>query len=111
MKSCVQWNTMTRPRFNYSYEEVVVLIEEYETLNGLRATRPGIHIRLLDIDTALRKLSKPYREAVFLCGIVGLTARTAGKLLGKKKSQMRARYIKGMDALYELINTGGHYSA
>jgi len=94
---------------NYSYEEVVVLVEEYESLNALRATRPGIQIRLMDIDITLSKLSKVYREAVYLCGVVGLTARTAGKLLGVGKDTMRARYVKGMDALYEIINGGGYH--
>lgn len=99
---------MPSTSYNYSYDEVVVLVEEYESLNALRATRPGIQIRLMDIDRALRKLSRVYRVAIFLCGIYGITSRSAGKLVGVSHVMMRRRYLKGMDALYEIINTGGH---
>lgn len=95
---------------NYGYDEIVVLVEEYESLNALRATRPGIQIRLMDIDMALHKLSKVHREAVFLCGFLGLTVRSAGKVTGVGKSMMHKRYTRALDALYVIINTGGHYS-
>ena len=110
MRSCCRWNTMPSTSFNYSLDEVVVLVEEYESLNALRAQRRGIQIRLMDIDLALSKLSRAYREAVLLCGVVGLTTRTAGRLVGVSHETMRARYIKGLDALYLIINAGGHHS-
>lgn len=99
---------MPSTSYNYSYDEVVVLVEEYESLNVLRANRPGIQIRLMDIDRALRKLSRVYREAIYLQGMYGITSRAAGKLAGVSHVMMRRRYLKGMDALYEIINTGGH---
>lgn len=99
----------TTLRDNYSFEEVVVLVEEYIELSALRATRPGIQVRLLDIDVALRKLDNVLREALFLCGIAGLTSRTAGKGVGVSKTIMRQRYVKGMDALHLVINGGRYY--
>ena len=101
---------MPSTSYNYGYDEVVVLVEEYESLNALRATRPGVQIRLMDIDAALQKLSKVHREAIFLCGLYGLTVRSAGRLVGVSKTLMHRRYIKALDALYIIINTGGHYS-
>lgn len=101
---------MSSTTYNYAYDEVVVLVEEYESLNALRATRPGIQIRLMDIDQALQKLSRVHREAIYLCGYHGLTVRSAGRLVGVSKTLMHRRYTSALAALYIIINTGGHYS-
>jgi DNA-directed RNA polymerase specialized sigma24 family protein len=86
-------------------EEVIVLVEEYEALNALRH-KPWIQVRLMDIDRTVRKLSRPHRTAVLLCGIVGLTTRSAGLLVGESKSTMNRRYRRGMMEILTKLNGG-----
>lgn len=81
------------------------MIEDYEELRDLRH-KAWLHVRLIDIERVLPKLPRVYREAILLCGMVGLTTRTAGHLLGVSHTAIRKRYIKGLSALVIKLNGG-----
>lgn len=86
-----------------------MLIEEYEELDALRS-RSFFHVRLMDIDRALNMLRTKEKQAVLLCGIVGLTERTAGVLIGVNQSTMHRRYQSGLASLARYLNSGGQLS-
>lgn len=102
---CYRLRIMRRSTSNYSLEEVTVLVEEYAELRDKRH-KTSILIRLVDIQRAFRRLSKPYREAVLLCGMVGLTTRTAGVLAGVSKDTMNRRYHRGLREIVTILNGG-----
>lgn len=87
----------------YSDNEVRVLVEEYEELSGLRS-KAWVQVRLLDIEQAYKHLPPAEKEAVLLCGFLGLTVRTAGNLLFTPKSVMFRRYMRGLDYLARYLN-------
>ena len=89
----------------YSPEEIETLVEEYEELNDLRS-KSWIQVRLIDLDRAFVRLPRVYKEAILLCGFVGLTTRSAGKVLGISHEAVRKRYIRGLDNLARLLNGG-----
>jgi DNA-directed RNA polymerase specialized sigma24 family protein len=89
----------------YSDEEIKVLVEEYQELNGLRS-KSFFRVRLMDIDDAITHLRLKERQAIFLCGIVGLTERTAGALLGVSHVAMHKRYRSGLVSLARYLNGG-----
>lgn len=93
-------------RFNYNEDEVRVLIEDYEELDALRATRSFILVRLMDIDRALKVLPPKEREALLLCGQIGLTMRTAGAILGVSAQTMSNRYNHGLGNMARFLNGG-----
>ena len=101
----------TRTRSNYRASEVRHLIEDYEELRELRDVRPGYPLRtllsLVDIDKALMTLNLKERQAVLLCGQVGLTTRTAGVLVGASAMAMSRRYRSGLENLATYLN-GAH---
>ena len=89
----------------YSDDEVEALVEGYDELRGKRH-RVFILVRLLDLELALRRLSLPHRQAVLLCGMVGLTTRSAGKLVGVSATTMHKRYRRGLREIVNILNTG-----
>jgi DNA-directed RNA polymerase specialized sigma24 family protein len=92
-----------RRRNNYAEEEVRVLVEEYPELTHLRS-RQWIGVRLMDLDKVLAQLPPVYKEAVILCGIVGLTVRSAGVILGVSKDTVHRRYLRGLDEVVKRMN-------
>lgn len=99
---------LTPSMTNYGSGEVKWLVEDYEELTHKRH-HVGILVRLLDLEIALKKLSRPYYEAVLLCGMAGLTTRTAATFTGVSHTTMHKRYTRGLLDLTEKIN-GGHKS-
>lgn len=90
---------------NYGSGEVKWLVEDYAELTYKRYYL-GILVRLLDLECALKKLSRPHYEAVLLCGMCGLTTRTAGTLTGVSHTTMHKRYQRGLLDLTDKINGG-----
>lgn len=89
----------------YSEDEVTVLIEEWGELYYKRH-RPHLLIRYADLSRAQRRLSRPYREAILLCGMAGLSTRAAGKLVGVSHDTMWRRYRRGLRELTSYLNGG-----
>ena len=90
----------------YSEEEVEAIVEGYSELTELRF-KSFIQVRLLDLERVLRRLSVPYRQAILLCGMVGLTTRSAGKLVGVSAVTMNKRYKRALQEILRQLNTGG----
>lgn len=87
----------------YTLEEVTVIVEEYAELR-YKKHRPFILVRLMDLERVLRRLSPKHRAAVLLCGMVGLTTRTAGVLAGVSKDTMHRRYQRGLGEIVMHLN-------
>jgi DNA-directed RNA polymerase specialized sigma24 family protein len=96
---------MTQHFGKYSREEVESILEGWEELRELRH-KAWIHVRMMDVDRILWSLPRVYKEAILLCGLVGLTTRTAGKLAGVSHTAMRKRYIRGVERLVIRLNGG-----
>jgi DNA-directed RNA polymerase specialized sigma24 family protein len=89
----------------YSLEEVEAILDGWEELQELRH-KAWIHVRVMDVERTVRRLPRVYREAILLCGMIGLTTRTAGKLVGVSHTAMRKRYMRGLDVLVIKLNGG-----
>ena len=103
-------STQRRWKSNYSTGEIRVLVEEYEELRERKETgsrgRLLILLKLADLDKAVRVLGRKEYEAVLLCGILGLTMRTAGNLLDVSAQTMSNRYNRGLVSLARYLNGG-----
>jgi DNA-directed RNA polymerase specialized sigma24 family protein len=104
---------MTTPRRwirNYSDGEIRVLVEEYEELRESRDTGSRrqllMLVKLADVDNALRFVGRKEYEAILLCGMLSLTMRTAGNLLGVSAQTMSNRYNRGLKSLARYLNGG-----
>jgi DNA-directed RNA polymerase specialized sigma24 family protein len=99
------------PRTTYRDPEVRHWIEDYEEAVEFKGTKPGGQLRtllaLVDIDKALQALNLKERQAAFLCGQVGLSARTAGNLIGVPASTMHRRYQFALETITTYLN-GAH---
>jgi DNA-directed RNA polymerase specialized sigma24 family protein len=95
-------------RSSYGLDEVRVWIEEYEEFREKVDTRPGRPLTTLlskvDIDRALSRLGPKEYQAVLLCGLLNLTTRTAGALLGTSAMTMSRRYRFGLERLVIHLN-------
>lgn len=89
---------------NYTAEEVEALIEGYLELSENCRHKAYIQVRLLDIEATLRRLRPAERNAIFLCGIMEITVRTAADILGVDHVKMWRRYRKGLDILLAKLN-------
>lgn len=93
-------------RGRYSEEEIEALVEGYEELRYLKS-RAYIHVRLMDLEQATQKLPAKEYQAVLLCGLIGLSTRWAGSVLGVSKDTVHRRYKKGLERLQKILN-GNH---
>lgn len=91
-------------RPNYSEEEIIALVENYQELSFYFREKQYIAVRLMDIERTLPKLHKAERTAVFLCGVMAYNYRAAGELTGVSKDTMSRRYAKGLVDLFGRIN-------
>jgi DNA-directed RNA polymerase specialized sigma24 family protein len=92
-------------RGNYTIDEVTAVVEGYAELTSLRY-KPVIHVRLMDLEKHLKRLSRPYLEAVMLVGMNGIAERTAGRLVGASQPTMSRRYRRGIVELVKYMNGG-----
>lgn len=90
---------------SYDEDEVRVLVEEYEELRGGRS-RAFVHVRLMDLEQALKKLPLKLRQAVYLHGQLGLSTARAGEILGVSKDTVRRRYTNGLAHILKTLNGG-----
>ena len=105
MRLCFPSNHMRWKAGNYTIDEVTALVEGYSELTSLRY-KPVIQVRLMDMDKQLKRLSRPYLEAVLLVGMVGIAERTAGRLVGASQHTMSRRYRRGILELVKYMNGG-----
>ena len=93
---------------NYSNREIKWLIEEWEELHGKKGTDGGrllLLLKMADISRCMRRLSRKEREAVLLCGVLGISTRSAAILVGVSSPQtMNNRYRHGLASLARHLN-------
>ena len=87
-----------------------MLVEEYEELRDSKDTGSRrqllVLLKLADLDKAVRFLGRKEYEAILLCGMLGITMRTAGNMLGVSAQTMSNRYNRGLRSLARYLNGG-----
>lgn len=93
---------------NYSNREIKWLVEDNEELQEIKGTdsdgRVLLLVKLADLDRGMSKLPRVYKEAVYLCGMLGISTRSAGSLLGVSAVTMNKRYKRGLESLSRYLN-------
>lgn len=87
----------------YSPEEILVLVSDYEELVELRH-KAWIHVRLMDVMQAFGALPPAEKEAVLICGFVGLPVRAAERLTHTPYPTIWRRYQRGLGYLADYLN-------
>lgn len=109
-----RWRMSTRRVGLYSPAEVRHWIEDYEEVKERKGVRPGAPLHILcclaDIERALKTLNRKEYEAVLLCGLNGISMRTAGNLLGVSAMTMSRRYRSGLENVTTYLNGAYAYS-
>lgn len=96
-------------RPSYTEKQVRALIEGYAELVAMKDTHgPGLRslLHLADLDRALLRLSRKYREVVLLHGQLGLQQSFAASELSISQQALGKRYRQGLEELTYLINGG-----
>lgn len=91
------------PSARYDENEVQALIDNYLELRYLKH-RPSIHVRLMDLERAMRMLPRKLFEAVLVYGLLRFTSRAAGEALHISESAVRKRYRQGADQILQTLN-------
>lgn len=91
-------------RPNYSTNELDTLVMEYEELGSFRGKKAWVHVRLIDVDRALKHLPPAEASAVFLVGICGYTQKHAARVEGVSQATMHRRFMRGLDYLTHYLN-------
>jgi RNA polymerase sigma factor (sigma-70 family) len=94
---------------SYSEEEVRTLIEEYAALKAkVDTTRPALRylVMMADLERALKRLPRKYREVVLLHGLVGLSSAETAKLLHVSYQAVSKRYRQALEEVEYLMNGG-----
>lgn len=93
----------------YSEEEVRALIEEYAALKEkVDTTRPALRflVMMADLDRALKRLPRKYREVVVLHGLIGLSSAETATLLQVSYQAVAKRYRQALEEVEYLMNGG-----
>lgn len=98
-------STITHRWGRYTEDEVEAIVDGYAELTGYRQ-KPYLQVRLLDVERGLRRTSLVYAQAMFLVGMLGLSLREAGKVLGVSKDTVYRRYSRGIQELTRKLNGG-----
>lgn len=87
----------------YTQGELEALIENYLSLRYLRH-RTSIHVRIMDLEVALRHLPRKLFEAVLVLGILGFSDRAGGEALHISHTAAGKRYRQGVEQMLLTIN-------
>lgn len=90
---------------SYEENEVQALIDNYLELRYLKH-RPSIHVRLMDLEVAMRHLPHKLFEAVLVYGLLRFDSRAAGEALHTSHTSVRKRYRQGFDQIMFTLNGG-----
>ena len=100
---------MARRGSSYTEKEVQALIEEYAALKAKAdTTRRGLLILVMvaDLELALRRLSRKYREVVVLHGLAGLSSAETAAQLQVSYQAVNKRYRQALEETHYLMNGG-----
>lgn len=95
--------TRWRDAGRYDENEVQALIDNYLELRFLKH-RPSIHVRLMDLERALRMLPRKFFEVVLVYGVLRFTSRAAAENLAISDREVRRRYRKGFEQIMQTLN-------
>lgn len=95
--------TRWRSAGRYDEHEVQALIDNYLELRYLKH-RPSIHVRLMDLEVAMRRLPRKLFEAVLVYGLLRFESRAAGEALHISHTAAMKRYRQGFDEIMFLLN-------
>lgn len=100
---------MARRGSRYAAEEVRTLIEEYAAIRArVDTTRPALRylVMLADLERALKRLPRKYREVVVFHGLGGLSSAETANHLHVADRTVRKRYGQALEEVQYLINGG-----
>lgn len=87
----------------YDENEVQALIDNYLELRYLKH-RPSLHVRLMDLEVAMRHLPRKLFEAVLVYGLLRFESRAAGEALQISHTAVMKRYRQGFDLIMLRLN-------
>jgi DNA-directed RNA polymerase specialized sigma24 family protein len=88
---------------HYDESEVQALIDNYLELRYLKH-RPSLHVRLMDLEVAMRHLPRKLFEVVLVYGLLRFTERAAGEALAISGREVRRRYLRGVEHIIFRLN-------
>jgi len=100
---------VSRRAGRYTEEEVRTLIEEYVALKAkVDTTRPALRylVMMADLERALKRLPRNYREVVLLHGLVGLSSAEAAAHMNVSPRAVGKRYHRALEEVHYLMNGG-----
>lgn len=95
--------TRWRNAGRYDENEVQALIDNYLELRYLKH-RPSLHVRLMDLEVAMRRLPRKLFEVVLVYGLLRFDSRVAGEALHVSHTAVRKRYRQGFDQIMLTLN-------
>lgn len=87
----------------YTEEEIHILIDNYMDLRHMKH-RPSIHVRLMDLEVAVRHLPRRIRDVILVYGFLRFTERDAGAALATSGREIRRRYRQGVEQILYRLN-------
>lgn len=96
MRSPRSWGT-------YDERELIALLDNYMVLRYMKH-RPTIHVRLMDLEVAMRRLPRRQFEAVLVYGILRFAGRAAGSALHTSEREVKRRYRHGIEQMLYTLN-------
>lgn len=88
---------------HYDESEVHALIDGYLDLRH-KKRRPYLHVRLMDLEVAMRHLPRRLFEAVLVYGIFRFESRAAGEVLHISHTAVQKRYRRGVEEILFRLN-------
>ena len=95
--------TRWRSAGHYDEHEVQALVDNYLELRYLKH-RPSVHVRLMDLEVAMRRLPWALFEVVLVYGILRFTVRDTATALGISRYAVTSRYRDGFDQILYYLN-------
>lgn len=95
--------TRWRNAGRYDENEVQALIDNYMELRYLKHNA-AIHVRLMDLDRAIKRLPRKLFEPMLVYGLLRFTSRAAGEHLAISEREIRRRYRQGFDQIMQTLN-------
>jgi DNA-directed RNA polymerase specialized sigma24 family protein len=95
--------TRWRNAGHYDENEVQALIDNYLELRYMKH-RPSLHVRLMDLEVAMRRLPRKLFEPVLVYGLLRFTERAAGEVLAISGREVRRRYRQGFEQIMLTLN-------
>lgn len=87
----------------YDENEIQALIDNYLALRYMKH-RPSLHVRLMDLEVAMRHLPRKLFEAVLVYGLLRFESRAAGEALHISHTAVMKRYRQGVEQILYRLN-------